>query len=385
MRFTYLAVVFVIILSSCTGTRDEKVQFADGYSIEGKIDNLQNKQIILHKLDKNSWKAVDTTQANSNNEFTFTGKLKEPDFYLITFDGQKSVSLILDNSQLKISADAQNLGTSIKVSGSKDNNDYYNFLDYVADFEEKYQKLNSGLATMEAAGKKDSVKFYSDQLKAMQVSNEEYVRHYADSILPSMAVFNIIQYLDPANNIDYLNKLAIRMKKEMPNAKYTSIYATEIARMAEEKRRTEEQMAKSSVGVGKSAPDFKLKTPEGKTISLSSLKGKYVLLDFWASWCGPCRHENPNVVRAWNKYKNKNFEILSVSLDNNKDAWVNAIKKDNLTWKHVSDLKKWQSEVVPLFELQGIPATFLLDPEGKIIARDLRGAALEQKLFEIFN
>jgi thiol-disulfide isomerase/thioredoxin len=136
---------------------------------------------------------------------------------------------------------------------------------------------------------------------------------------------------------------------------------------------------------GAEAPDFSQNTIEDKPFKLSQLRGKYVLIDFWASWCGPCRRENPNVVKMYETYKDKGFEILSVSLDNAKDRWLQAIADDQLTWKHVSDLKGWKNEVAQLYEVSSIPKTFLLDPQGKILATDLRGEALEAKLKEIFN
>ena len=137
--------------------------------------------------------------------------------------------------------------------------------------------------------------------------------------------------------------------------------------------------------VGKPAPDFTLPDVNGKQVSLSSFKGKYVLIDFWASWCKPCRMENPNVVAAYNKFKNKNFTILGVSLDESKEAWLSAIKADNLTWPHVSDLKQWESMVIPLYQFNGIPYNVLLDPLGNVIAEGLRGADLEAKLAQVIK
>ena len=142
-----------------------------------------------------------------------------------------------------------------------------------------------------------------------------------------------------------------------------------------------------ATAVGSVAPDFTQNDPAGKPISLSSFKGKYVLLDFWASWCGPCRQENPNVVKAYNEYKNKNFTILSVSLDrpNGKNAWLQAIKDDGLAWNHVSDLQFWNNEAAKLYNVQSIPGNFLIDPTGKIVAKDLRGEELEQKLAQVLK
>jgi peroxiredoxin len=141
----------------------------------------------------------------------------------------------------------------------------------------------------------------------------------------------------------------------------------------------------TAVKIGQVAPDFTLPDLSGKATSLSSFKGKYVLVDFWASWCKPCRMENPNVVQAYNTYKNKNFTILGVSLDRTKDAWAKAIQADGLTWTHVSDLKFWESAVVPLYGLNSIPSNMLLDPEGKVIAVGLRGPELQAKLQEVLK
>lgn len=139
--------------------------------------------------------------------------------------------------------------------------------------------------------------------------------------------------------------------------------------------------------IGQIAPDFRQQTPKGDTIRLSDFRGKYLLLDFWASWCGPCRGENPNLVKAYDQYKDKGFEILGVSMDNpgQRDAWLEAIEADGLTWAQVSDLRGTKNEAAVLYGITMIPANFLLDPDGKIIAKDLRGQVMTDKLDAIFN
>ncbi|MDR0543071.1 MAG: TlpA family protein disulfide reductase, partial [Dysgonamonadaceae bacterium] len=140
-----------------------------------------------------------------------------------------------------------------------------------------------------------------------------------------------------------------------------------------------------NTSIDSKAPDFTQNNVSGEPVKLSDFKGKYVLIDFWASWCGPCRQENPNVVRAYNAYKDKNFTILGVSLDENRYAWQNAIQKDGLTWTHVSDLKGWRNAVAALFGVKSIPQNFLIDPNGIIIEKNLRGEALQQTLSEIIK
>lgn len=145
------------------------------------------------------------------------------------------------------------------------------------------------------------------------------------------------------------------------------------------------EQLKTNVGDGDIAPDLTMATPAGENMSISDLRGKYVLIDFWASWCKPCRQENPNVVRVYNKYKDQGFEILGVSLDNNREKWLQAIQQDGLTWEHMSDLKQWSSESVAVYGFKGIPYTVLIDPEGNIVAQHLRSAGLETTLAGIFG
>jgi peroxiredoxin len=203
---------------------------------------------------------------------------------------------------------------------------------------------------------------------------------------PALSMFILGYYQSTANNPDFhIQPLSNEEVSTMVNgiaAKYPA--HTGVATV---KRSLDEQLQKSQGLVGKQAPEFALPDVNGKEIKLSSFRGKYLLIDFWASWCKPCRIENPNVVKAYGKYRNKNFEILGVSLDRpgGKDEWIKAIKHDNLSWPQVSDLSFWDSPVVPLYGVEGIPFNVLLDPQGKVISQGLHGEQLEAKLSEVLK
>ena len=167
-----------------------------------------------------------------------------------------------------------------------------------------------------------------------------------------------------------LAKAAAEKTKAAPLVEFVALLSTQV----------QSNTKVAAASVGNIAPEISLADPNGKIISLSSLRGKYVLVDFWASWCGPCRGENPNVVAAYEKYKNKNFTVLGISLDEDKASWLEAIKEDKLNWQHISDLKKWESIVVGAYQIEGIPFNVLIDPTGKIIATELRGQALQETL-----
>jgi thiol-disulfide isomerase/thioredoxin len=194
--------------------------------------------------------------------------------------------------------------------------------------------------------------------------------------LRSPAALSIISTVDPTRALPEYKAVSAGLAQVMPSSPFLQTMNKNIAAAEQNLAQAAQQQA---------APEISLNTPDGKTLTLSSLKGKYVLIDFWASWCGPCRRENPNVVAMYDKYKKKNFEILSVSLDNDKSRWTSAIAQDKMSWLHVSDLAKWNSVAARDYGVSSIPFTVLVDPEGKVVETKLRGPGLEAKLKEIFG
>jgi len=188
----------------------------------------------------------------------------------------------------------------------------------------------------------------------------------------NLAGFYAVGTVDQSRYETQLIKYAEEIKSKFPKNKSVQSFVSKM-------------IALKVVSVGQQAPLFELPTPDNKMVKLSDFKGKYVLVDFWASWCAPCRDENPNLVKQFNKFKNKGFTVLGVSLDKNKAAWEKAIADDNLTWTHVSELKEWDGKVSKSYRVEGIPASFILDPQGKIIAKNLRGAELEEFLNKTLN
>jgi peroxiredoxin len=347
---------------------DKKQEEGNKFSISGKIKNPEKGGLILlEEFDDQNVKKIDSVKVNDDGSYKLEGTLKEPGFYQLNIFGKQSVVFVLENKSIEINADGKSSpeGT-FEIKGSKATDDFLGVNKVMEEFQTDMQAMQTRIM-MEEVVDTPSVQ------KEFESVRQSYSKRIKDSIRDMGATVTAVfatNYLDRESEFPFFDSLATVFEKEMPNSKYSRQFVDNVKKL-------------KKVAVGNMAPNFSLANPNGEEVSLESLKGKYVLIDFWASWCGPCRQENPNVVRMYNKYKDKNFEILGVSLDNDRNKWTQAIDKDGLIWKHVSDLKGWESNAASLYNVSAIPATFLLDKDGKIIAKNLRGAELEQKLKEI--
>ena len=377
----FLTIAFLVIFS-CEKKSKEQTDKAETkeYTLYGTLKNYQGK-VFLKKMQDDKFVILDSTNVESDGTFKLKTVSSEPDYFVLSANDSTAHLVVLDNNKVTINADANDMENSFSSEGSKGTREYVDFKKRITEKRKKHLEIQSAIKNMMAKNNLDSLKILDESLNRSFEDLSFFTKAYADSIIPSLAVFNVINYLDNEQDFDYLKALSVRLTKEMPNSKYTAIFKKEMDNMLA----MEQKLKESGVEIGSVAPDINLLNPEGNMVSLKSLRGKVVLLDFWASWCGPCRAENPNVVKVYQKYKNKGFDIFSVSVDKNKVSWQTAILQDKLTWTHVSDLKFWESSVVPQYGIQGIPATYLLDKEGKVIAKNLRGIDLEKKLEEVLK
>ena len=380
MRLQTVALAFMVILSvSC---KEEK---KEGYEINGTINGInKGSSIYLDEVSfSGSITTIDTASAGDRGAFSLSGNIKKESLYRLRYGNNKYVLLVLDEKPMAITLEADTADLFIKpytISGSPASNSLKELLINITGYRKEMSVYVKQLQSAENAIT-DSMKqalYILYQAKAEE--SKKYITNFADTVSNgTLAVFAVANFLNPQTDLQDLNIISNKLATKFPANE--SIKA--LIEALKPKNDNPYEMTQTFAN-GTAIPEITGLNPDGKSISLSSLRGKVVLIDFWASWCGPCRAENPNVVNVYNKYKDKGFDVFSYSLDDNKAKWADAIKKDGLIWPaHASQLKGWDSDICEQFNITSIPTNYLIDRNGNVIAFNLHGGALEQILQKV--
>jgi peroxiredoxin len=385
MKKLILSLLAVASIISCNKVGNNE------FEIDGNGNGLKDGLNVYLKMQDtltNQLVNVDTVKIE-NGKFKFEGAVKEPSLHFIAIDSTDSqIPFILEEGKITVAINKDTIYKSI-VGGTYSNEQLVAYTKETAVVQEKVTKfqetnrekiqqaqMTADTITMNALMKE--YKTYQDQFKDISL------KHVEDHPKSYISLFFIKQFLsDPSFDVARGTKMYENLDPTLKNTREgKSIKKTlDGVKTAEKKNDT----SAAAVEIGTVAPDFSAPSPEGKDISLKSSLGKLTLIDFWASWCGPCRKENPNVVALYNDFHAKGLNIIGVSLDEKADKWKDAIAKDQLTWAHVSNLKGWEDPIAKRYYVDGIPATFLLDEKGVVIARNLRGDELRAKVASILS
>ena len=371
------------MFAAACGNTNKQQEKKTGFELKGKLANASGEKLYLEEMSSKGVNVVDTAALDDKGEFAFLHANPVVGFYRVRITDANFAMLVLDSTQkVTLNGDARDLGNNFTVEGSPDSK---LFSDMNLFAKASYQKRDSMMRSYEAyanmnKGNKAKIDEFNasaeKEFNAEQKKMNDYLLAVVNKNMSSLVAIVALQQLSPelSDNgyIDLFKQVDAALGKKYKNSVHVQNFHT-----------TVESMSKTLPG--SVAPDFSAATPAGGTLALASFKGKIVLLDFWASWCGPCRAENPNMVKMYKAYHSKGLEILSISLDEKKEKWLAAIEKDKLDWSHVSDLGGWQSAIAKMYNVSSIPQTFLLDKDGKIIAKGLRGEDLEAKLKEVFK
>jgi peroxiredoxin len=361
MRKTISIVTAILLITAGTS-------FGQGFTLKGKINGMESGKVTLQERGGEKYEA-----GLEKGEFTIKGKVNQPNLHTLRIEGASGMAqLFIENSNMKVVADKNNLRDA-SLTGSKTHDVFNKYLAINAELSKKYSPLNEAFAEARKNNDQEEMKKLEEKFEVARDEQTELIINFVKENNKSIASAFILASV--ANNIDDPAKLETAV-----NSLDNSLSGNDLVKTLKDK-----VLVSKKTAIGQTAMDFTQNDPDGNPVSLSEFRGKVVLLDFWAAWCRPCRMENPNVVEAYKKFNGKGFTVLGVSLDRTKDQWLKAIEDDGLTWTHVSDLKYWDSAVAKMYGVQSIPANLLIDKNGKIIAKNLRGDALHEKLAEILD
>ncbi|MFZ4863718.1 redoxin domain-containing protein [Sphingobacterium sp. Mn56C] len=360
MKLQHIAALFLLALTfSCSNK--------SVISILGEIDNPGNiKVVAFYEGDRK----LDSVFLSDQNKFKFEREATQPRLLTLVVGKNKYPVIVSPGEKLSFKTDLQDKPEEYKVEGSELSKSLQDFApiqrrkEFLEDsLQSSFVKKIADLSENDVESMRaDYLLQYKNSLNFYTVAAEDFAKKH-----PDLAGFYAMSTLDPELAEEALIQYADRIKDQFADNRTVEQFKEEVQKL----RR---------LAVGQPAPDFEAYTPANKTVKLSDFRGTYTLVDFWASWCIPCRKENPNIVRLYNQYKDKNFTVLGVSLDNNPGSWMRAIEDDKLQWMQVSDLKAWSSDLVIDYRIKAIPASVVVDPNGNIMAKNLRGAELEQFL-----
>ncbi len=375
----FLLAISILSLIGCSQKNTEA-----RYSITGTIQNAANQKMILQEYNQDGAPniTIDTITLGEKGQFNFSFLAHEEGLYRLAIENELDngfeILILNDAKNIQVNADANNFESYV-IKGSIGSEVLNQFLKNYRKKEETFHIVSNSLNTLQDMNGDPNLiaQKQKEQILIINDLNQFVTKSILESTSPVIIRFLLEKAkrsMETSQVLAYAKAAAEKTKSELL-AKFVTSLTNQIQANA----------TSTPISVGRAAPEIAMADPNGKIITLSSLKGKYVLVDFWASWCGPCRAENPNVVSAFEKFKNKKFTVLGVSLDDDKAAWQEAIRADKLNWQHISDLKKWESTVVNTYQFQGIPFNVLLDTNGMIIAKELRGQALQDTLASILK
>jgi thiol-disulfide isomerase/thioredoxin len=387
---TAVIILLIVIISSTiymlwNKSEDGEQELTPNFSISGKIEGAENQRIYVEAPSNRGMIQVADTLISPSGSFNLEGNIPSIGYYLLRVgeNPQNTIPITLvPGDELKINCDASNFGTEPNASGTKWSSSMNDYLKLMKQYQNDVSELKAKNEII--SNEKMNIQYLEIKNKLDATVQTKILNNLSNpfNIVMTLALFPSSSFNDwDINNLKILKDVAQAFEASYPKTTVAETFRMQV----EETEKAYNLYSKTQSGTIV-APEISAKTPDGKKLKLSDLRGKIVLIDFWASWCAPCRKENPLLVKLYNTYKNKGFTILSISMDDDINAWKNAILKDGLIWpNHLSDLMGWKSSIIKLYYIEQIPHTILLNKEGKIIGEDLRGPALEQKIAEVIK